>query len=54
MKKNDLYAIPFVDLDIDDAGNAVTSSKLGLAKTTAIYRDGFGCSLLKMVRADSL
>ena len=54
IKENDLYAVPFVDLEIDEAGNAVTSSIYGLAKTTAVYRDGFGCSLLNEISADSL
>ena len=54
IKENDLYAVPFVDLDIDEAGNAVSSSIYGLAKTTAVYRDGFGCSLLNEISADSL
>jgi hypothetical protein len=53
IKENDLYAVPFVDLDIDEAGNTVSSSIYGLAKTTAVYRDGFGCSLLNEISADS-
>lgn len=54
IKKNDLYAVPFVDVNIDESDHSVSSSIYGLAKTTAVFREGFGCSLLNDVVEDSL
>jgi CubicO group peptidase (beta-lactamase class C family) len=54
IKKNDLYAVSFVDVNIDEDDHTVSSSIYGLAKTTAIFREGFGCSLLNDISEDSL
>jgi CubicO group peptidase (beta-lactamase class C family) len=54
IKKNDLYAVSFVDVNMDEKDHSVSSSIYGFAKTTAVFREGFGCSLLNNVSEDSL
>ena len=42
----DLYAVDFVGVNVDDAGQRVTSSLYGLMPATAKYRPRMGCTLL--------
>ena len=42
----DLYAVDFISVSVDDAGQRVTSSLYGLMPATAKYRPRMGCTLL--------
>jgi CubicO group peptidase (beta-lactamase class C family) len=46
VKSEDLYAVSFVSVKIDEQNHRVTSDVYGLARSTAIYREGLGCTLL--------
>jgi CubicO group peptidase (beta-lactamase class C family) len=54
VKTEDLYKVPYVDVKVDYENKSVTSSIYGLAKTTAIYRPGFGATLLNGANAEEL
>jgi CubicO group peptidase (beta-lactamase class C family) len=54
IQKNDLYAVPYADVSIDEAQQSVTTRIYGMAQTTALYREGFGCTLLNDVQVDTL
>lgn len=54
IKSNDLYAVPYADVTIDEIKQSVSSSIYGMAHTTAIYREGFGCTLLNGTPEDTL
>lgn len=54
IKKNDLYSVSFATVEINETSHSVSSSIYGIAKTTAVFRDGFGCTLLNEVSEDSL
>jgi CubicO group peptidase (beta-lactamase class C family) len=46
IKSEELYAVPFATISIDKVNKTVTSDIYGLAKTKAIFRPGFGCTLV--------
>jgi CubicO group peptidase (beta-lactamase class C family) len=50
IKDEDLYAVPFATIDIDEKEQSVTSNIYGFAETKAIYRPGFGCTLLNEIK----
>jgi CubicO group peptidase (beta-lactamase class C family) len=52
--QEELKPYDFVHLDIDYGRKKVTGSILGMAKRTAVYRDGLGCTLAIGVAEDEL
>ena len=52
--QEELKPYGYVHLDIDYGGKKVTGSILGLAKRTAVYREGLGCTLAIGVAEDEL
>ena len=46
IKSEDLYAVPYVNVNVDEKNHVITSDIYGLAKAKAIYRPGFGCTLV--------
>jgi CubicO group peptidase (beta-lactamase class C family) len=54
IRQHDLYAVPFASIDIDEVNKTVSSSIYGMAKTTAVYREGIGCTLANEPEAKSL
>jgi hypothetical protein len=54
IKVEELYAVPFVDVNIDDQKKIVVANAYGLAKKTAYYRPGLGCTLLNGVSTADL
>ncbi len=54
IRTNDLYAVSFADVSIDDVNQTVTSSIYGLATTQAMYREGFGCTLVNEIAEEEL
>lgn len=46
IKSEDLYAVPFVTVKVNEQEKSVSSHIYGLAKTKAIYRPGLGCTLV--------
>ncbi len=46
IKTEDLYAVPFATINIDNTNQSVTSNIFGLAETKAIYRPELGCTLV--------
>ncbi len=52
--QEELKPYGYVHLDIDYGRKKVTGSILGVAKRTAVYRDGLGCTLAMGVGEDEL
>jgi CubicO group peptidase (beta-lactamase class C family) len=46
VKSEDLYAVAFVNVKVDENRHEVTSDLFGFAKARAIYREGMGCTLV--------
>ena len=46
IKKEDLYAVPFAHIVVDQDQKSVTADIYGMAKTKAIFRPGLGCTLV--------
>ena len=52
--REDVAGLEYIGVDIDNAEKSVTGSFLGMAKRTAIYRDGLGCTLVLGKSAEEL
>jgi CubicO group peptidase (beta-lactamase class C family) len=52
--KEDLAGLEYIGVDIDKTNKSVTGNFLGMAKRTAIYRDGLGCTLVLGKSAEEL
>ena len=46
IKTEELYAVPFSTIKVDEVKKTVTANIYGLAETKAIYRKGLGCTLV--------
>jgi CubicO group peptidase (beta-lactamase class C family) len=46
IKAEDLYAVPFATIDINEKEQSVTSKIYGFFETKAIFRPGLGCTLV--------
>jgi CubicO group peptidase (beta-lactamase class C family) len=46
IKAEDLYAVPFATININEKEQSVTSKIYGMFETKAIYRPGLGCTLV--------
>ena len=46
IKKEELYAVSFSNIDIDEANSTVSANIYGLATAKAIFRPGLGCTLV--------
>lgn len=54
IKKEDLYAIPFAHIAVDQDHKSVTADIYGMAKTKAIFRPGLGCTLVNELSEDEI
>ncbi len=54
IKTEDLYAVPYANIEVDKAHQTVTADIYGLAKTKAIYRKGLGCTLVNEISEEEL
>lgn len=52
--KQDLHAVSYVGLRIDREAKKVSADVLGLAKRTAVFREGLGCTLLTHISQEAL
>ncbi len=52
--KEDVAGLGYIGFDIDKQAKSVTGNFLGLAKRTALYREGLGCTLVLGKSADDL
>ena len=52
--REDVAGLEYIGVDIDKISKSVTGNFLGMAKRTAIYRDGLGCTLILGKSADEL
>jgi CubicO group peptidase (beta-lactamase class C family) len=52
--REDVAGLEYIGVNIDNTKKSVTGSFLGMAKRTAIYRDGLGCTLVLSKSADEL
>ncbi len=46
IKTEDLYAVPFATINVNEKEQSVTSNIYGFAETKAIFRPGLGCTLV--------
>ena len=46
IKAEELYAVPFANIEVDKKEQSVTANIYGLAETKAIFRHGLGCTLV--------
>lgn len=54
VEAEDLYAIPFGTRSIDTVAQTATTTILGIASKTAVYRPKLGCTILNDVTAEEL
>ena len=54
IKSEELYAVPFSTIKIDEVNKAITSNIYGLAETKAIYRKGLGCTLVNELSEEEI
>jgi CubicO group peptidase (beta-lactamase class C family) len=54
IKAEDLYAVPFATINVDEANKTVTSNIYGFAETKAIYRKGLGCTLVNELSEEDI
>lgn len=48
------FPLSLADYTVDSAGKSVTSTVFGMAKKKAIYREGFGCTLVNELSEESI
>lgn len=54
IKNEELYAVPFSTIKVDEVNKAVTATIYGLAETKAIYRKGLGCTLVNELSEEEI
>lgn len=54
IKQEDLYAVPFATIKVDETNKTVTSNIYGFAETKAIYRKGLGCTLVNELSEEEI
>ena len=54
IQAEDLYQVPYVDVTIDSSTQIVSASIYGLATAKAIFRKGFGCTLINGTSIEEL
>ncbi|WP_064198577.1 MULTISPECIES: serine hydrolase [Emticicia] len=54
IKAEELYAVPFATVEVDEVNKAVTANIYGLAQTKAIYRKGLGCTLVNELTEEEI
>jgi hypothetical protein len=54
IKSEDLYAVPFSTIKVDEVKKVVTVNIYGLAETKAIYRKGLGCTLVNELSEEEI
>ncbi|RYF70486.1 MAG: class C beta-lactamase-related serine hydrolase [Cytophagaceae bacterium] len=54
IRAQDLYAVPFATVEVDRTAKTVSATVYGLARVTALYREGLGCTLLNEITAEEL
>ncbi len=54
IKNEDLYAVPYSNISVDEENKTVSVDIYGLAKTKAIYRKGLGCTLVNELTEEEI
>ena len=54
IRAQDLHAVPFAHTEVDRTAKTVSATVYGLARVTAIFREGLGCTLLNGTTAEDL
>lgn len=54
IKTEELYAVPFSTIKVDEINKAVSANIYGLAETKAIYRKGLGCTLVNELSEEEI
>ncbi len=54
IKTEELYAVPFSNIDADTVKKTVEVNIYGIARAKAIYRDGLGCTLVNEVPEEEI
>ena len=54
IKTEDLYTVPYANIEVDKELQTVTADIYGLAKTKAIFRKGLGCTLVNEISEEEL
>lgn len=54
IKQEDLYAVPFATIKVDETTKTVTANIYGFAETKAIYRKGLGCTLVNELSEEEI
>lgn len=54
IKTEELYAVPFSTIKVDEVNKSVSANIYGLAETKAIYRKGLGCTLVNELSEEEI